>query len=68
MVTFEQVSAAIVRLNNLYGRGDVKEVRYFLDGRIEAHVKKQYGTEKFLVRVTGSTVRARGHQMTIKPE
>lgn len=66
MPTRSQITAAIKRLNNVYGRGDVRQVRYFADGRIEVTASLQYGHSKFTARVRNSTVYARGHQITIK--
>lgn len=62
----KEITEAITRLNNNYGRGDVRQVRRYLDGRIEVIARLQYGESKFTARVDGRTVYARGHQLTVK--
>jgi len=67
-LTRQELVAAITRLNNLYGRGDLieREMKVFADGRVECTSRLQYGVSKFRVRFNGRTVYARGHQMTVK--
>ena len=65
MANRDKVNAAIVRLNNLYGRGDVRKIQHFADGTIIVIASLQYGHCTFRARVTGDTVRARNHQMTV---
>ena len=64
------INQAIIRLNNLYGRGDIRQIRHFADGTIVCIASLQYGQCTFRARVTpatnGFTVRARNHQMTIR--
>jgi hypothetical protein len=71
-ITRAQINETIVRLNNLYGRGDVRRINHFADGRSEVTAHKQYGVDRFAAHTqlsarNGLTVFARGHQMTIKP-
>ena len=62
----QQIIATIKTLNSVYGKGDLRETRFFLDGRIECRSSLQYGQSHFTARVVGNTVYARGHQRTIK--
>ncbi len=53
---------ALRGLNHAYGRGDIREIRQFADGRGECIVSLQYGWARFSFRDDGHTVRAQGHQ------
>ncbi len=63
-LTHAESTKAIIHLNRIYGKGDVRQVRYFLDGKIEVIANLQYGQSKFMARVKNRTVFCRGHQMT----
>lgn len=67
-LTRAELFAAIQRLNWLYGRGDLieREMRCFMDGRVELTARLQYGESKFTARFNGRTVYARGRQTTVK--
>ena len=64
MLTLAQrVRETLKRLNDIYGYGDVKETRVFMDGRITFMVQG-YGMREKLRRghIHGDSVRALGHQ------
>ena len=65
-ITRKQVNAAIVKLNNLYGRGDVRRICHYANGTIIVIADLQYGRCTFRARVRGNTVRARNHQVTVR--
>lgn len=66
MTRGQLIIACLQRLNTLYGRGDVRNVKVYLDGRIE-WTRQPYGlkTETRHGRIVGDTVFALGHQQTI---
>ncbi len=63
MNTQEKVREAIEKLNHIYGRGAVGEIRQYLDGRIEFwRTPFNCRPEKRTARIDGKTLRALGHQ------
>jgi hypothetical protein len=62
-----RVIGAIKHLNNVYGRGDISNVRMFASGLITFD-QTPYGCKPAirLGRIKGDTVMALGHQRTIK--
>lgn len=63
----DRVMDAIKHLNNLYGKGEVSNVRMFASGLITFD-QTPYGCKPAirLGRIKGDTVMALGHQRTIK--
>lgn len=63
----DRVVDAIKHLNNVYGKGEVSNVRMFASGLITFD-QTPYGCKSAirLGRIKGDTVMALGHQRTIK--
>lgn len=61
----QQVAECIKHLNNLYGKGDVSNIRVFASGLITFN-QTPYGCKPAIRfgRVKGETVMALGHQRT----
>lgn len=66
MLYAEKVFRAVQHLNNLYGRGDVKECRLYGNGKIEFTVQGyMMNRERRRGHLYGETVHVLGHQLTI---
>lgn len=63
MTRSTRIRHAIQTLNSLYGRGDVRRIEAYMDGRIVFY-RQPFGmrTEKRNARIVGDTVFALGHQ------
>lgn len=57
---------ALQSLNAQYGKGDITQVRFYLDGKCTVIVHKQYGLQEYVFHDNGRTVRMHGHQLTYK--
>ena len=53
---------ALQQLNALYGKGNLTQVRFYLDGKCTVIVQKQYGMQEYIFHDNGCTVRMHGHQ------
>lgn len=61
---------AVQTLHANYGKGDIQEVRFYVDGRIEVHAQRIY-CKPHIARgrlVNRKTVKLYGHQLTAKDE
>lgn len=63
-----RVRAAIVRLNNLYGRGDVGTIRHEMarNGGMFEYRRFACRPQWRRFRIVGQTVYACGHQLTVR--
>jgi hypothetical protein len=62
----ETRNAALRHLNACYGRGDIRKIKQFADGRGECEVQLLFGRAKFTFRDNGRTVYAHRHQASYK--
>ena len=58
---------ALEYINRHYGWGDIRRVRYFMDGRIEVEIGNRYrGTKTYLARMIDEfVITFRGHRKSI---
>lgn len=68
-----ELTPALTRLNNLYGRGDIVDFDTSPPGSFDnadytgrVYCKLQYGTERKNFRVLNGTLYFRGHQMKLR--
>lgn len=61
--------AAVKMLHNRHGRGDIRQVRWYLDGRVELYCQSPH-MRPHVARgrvVGGRTVKLYRHQITVQP-